>query len=80
MILAWVNYDSYDEKWEKIYRQQKKLSCATFINNLLEANAINENEFSYLLPYKKYFETNPRSVEKIDSMIWMSYKILFKIK
>lgn len=80
MILAGVNYDSYDEKWEKIYRQQKKLSCATFINNLLEANAINENDFSYLLPYKKYFETNPRSVEKIDSMIWMSYKILFKIK
>lgn len=80
MLLSWVNYESYDEKWEKIYRQQKKLTCATFIDSLIESNAINEKDFSYLLPYKKYFETNPRSVEKIDSMIWMSYKVLFKIK
>lgn len=80
MILAWINYESYDEKWETIYRQQKRLSCANFINSLIDSNAINETSFSYLMPYKTYFESNEKTVEKIDSLIGMSYKALFEIK
>lgn len=79
MMLAWNNYDSY-KNWVKISRQEKKLYCIDFIDNLLTNNSITNEKYTYLMPYKNYFQSNPKTKEQINSLIQSSYKVLFQIK
>lgn len=80
MNISWINYDSYDENDNKISRYKKRTFCVSYINDLLDGDKINDNDFNYLLPYKNYFEKNPKTMQSLDNVIWMSYKALFKIK
>ncbi|MDD3793683.1 MAG: hypothetical protein PHI37_02640 [Candidatus Gracilibacteria bacterium] len=78
--ISGVNYDSYDENNNMISRSKKRIVCINYINNLLDQDKINENNYSYLLPYKSYFEKNTKTLQSLDNVIGMSYKALFKIK
>ncbi len=81
--LAWTNYDSYNEKWEKYWRWKKKLNCYKAILQLFEANKVDNKNFNYLLAYKPYLEKLKTENEKINFLhknMWTSYKVLFKIK
>lgn len=80
MTFAWVNYDSYDKDNKKINRQEKIISCAKYIDKLIDENKIDNENYPFLLQYKVYFESNPKSIESIISIISNSYKVLFKIK
>ena len=81
--LAWVNYDSYNEKWEKYWRLKKQLNCYKSILQLFGKNKVDNNNFNYLLVYKPYLEKFKTENEKINFLyrnIWTTYKVLFKIK
>jgi hypothetical protein len=80
MILAWVNYESYDENWNTILRNVKKMECLKFISNLLENNLIDENNYSFLVRYKNYFKKNELDINTLNSFVWSSYRALFEIK
>ncbi len=78
--ISWINYESYDSSNNVIYRSEKKAICVKFINDLLDNNMVNEKNYSFLLPYKYYFEKNEKTLEKLDSLIILPYKALFEIK
>jgi hypothetical protein len=79
VTVAWVNYDSYDENGNKIYRTEKKNICLNFIVNLIESDLVNDNDFTYLLPYKNYFEDKTLNINELNSVVWNSYRALFTI-
>ncbi len=80
MLLAWTNYESYDEDWNQINRLKKRNECARYIDFLLENDKVTQENYSYLLPYKNYFEGKQRTVSAISNLIGTSYKALFEIK
>lgn len=80
MLLSWTNYESYDEDWNQINRSKKRNECARYIDYLLENNKVTQENYSYLLPYKNYFEDKQRNPAAISNLIGTSYKALFEIK
>lgn len=80
MLLSWTNYESYDKEWNQINRLQKRNECARYIDFLLENDKVTQERYSYLLPYKNYFEDKQRSPAAISKLLGTSYKALFEIK
>ena len=60
MNIAWVNYESYID-WKTISRWSKAMICYEYMYNLLQNNLISEDNFSYLLWLKKYYDENKNS-------------------
>ncbi len=83
LSLAWVNYDSYNEKWEKYSRRNKQINCYKAILQLFDANEVNTTNYNYLLKFKPYLDKIKTENEKIaflhrNTGHW--FKVLFKIK
>jgi len=80
MLLSGINYESYTDYWDVIPRWNKRNECARYIDFLLENDLVNQESYSFLLPYKIYFENRERTPAAISNIIWTTYKALFEIK
>jgi len=87
LLLAGVNYDSYDSEWNTITRNQKRVFCYNKVLTLIENWEVNTTNYSYLLDIQNYLIQNPsiaQSSEKLSSFIAQAiphgYKVFFKIK
>lgn len=80
MKLAGVNYDWYDNNWNKVFRQTKRVYCSEKISKLLEWDLISETNYPYLMKYKVQNDNTPMTIEQINNMLGMAYKAIFKIK
>ena len=81
--LSWVNYNSYNDKWWIIWKNNKRINCYKSILRLFNANQINQKNYNYLLPLKSYLEQIKTENEKLvflSKNISPWYKVLFKIK
>jgi hypothetical protein len=82
-VLAWVNYDWYNEKWEKIARWTKLLNCYESIIQLIDNNKINSNNYNYLINFIKpvnELKTKNDKINFIHKYVTHWYKVLFEIK
>ena len=87
MMVAWVNYESYDKEWRQINRWVKLAKCYNRIRELMAKWDINQNNYSYLLPIYNYVKThidemnNQNNFYKfLQKYVPHGYKVLFKIK
>lgn len=80
MYVAWVNYESYDENNKQISRSTKQKSCAKFIKDLVDSNAISEKNYPFLFWYQQYIQKNKLDLSWIQKLVKNSRQALFKIK
>lgn len=86
LTFAWVNYESYTESWESINRWIKQLECYNRILDLLhDENAINETNYSYLLPIKNFLANNQMASQDellnfFRNYVGHGWMVLFRIK
>jgi hypothetical protein len=83
LAFAGVNYDSYNEKWEKFARWVKQLNCYKNILKLFWENKIDNKNYNFLLQFKPHLEKLKTIDEKIRFLHQYTghwYKVLFKIK
>lgn len=80
MLLAWINYESYDDDWNIVLRSTKRNECAKYISFLLENDLVNTKSYTFLMDYKNHFLSRTINVSEINNLIWTTYKALFKIK
>lgn len=66
-VMAWVNYESYDDDWKQISRWDKLLNCFSFINQKVTLNEISETKYNYLLPIYNYIIKNNLQIKETDS-------------
>lgn len=78
--IAWVNYESYTEAWEKILRGDKFINCLDYLVSIINSNEISEKRYSYLLTYKEYFKDKNVNLEELVKIINRWWKAIFKIK
>jgi hypothetical protein len=87
MMIAWVNYESYDKQWKQINRGVKLLQCYNKIRVLMAEDKINNNNYPYLMWLYNYVKTNLNKFKDQNSFyaflqqyVPHGYKVLFKIK
>lgn len=80
MYVAWVNYESYDKNNKQISRSTKQKSCAKFIKDLVDSNAISEKNYPFLAWYENYIKTNNLDLDWIKNLLKNSKQALFEIK
>lgn len=87
MMIAWVNYESYDKNWKQINRWVKLFACYKNIKNLLEAWKIDKNNYPYLMWLNNYIRSNLDKFKSendlyafLQKYVTHGYKVLFKIK
>jgi len=87
MMVAWVNYESYDVNWKQINRWVKLLQCYNRIRVLMADDKINQNNYPYLLSIYNYVKANLNQFQDqnnfyafLQQYVPHGYKVLFKIK
>lgn len=85
VLMAWVNFESYDKNDTQINRRQKLLACYDKIITLFETKSVDENNFPYLMQFYNDYKT--QSFPSQDHKYWFLAqrfqtwnKILLKIK
>ena len=87
MMVAWVNYESYDKDWKQINRWVKMMQCYRYIKDLIEYDKINTKNYPYLLWIRNFVYNNRDKIKSENDLYALLqknvrhwYKVLFKIK
>jgi hypothetical protein len=74
-LLAWVNYESFDDSWNEILRNKKLANCYNIINILFQEDneTLLAGWYGFLIPFKNYLEDNMWEI----SAIWDAEKMEF---
>lgn len=87
LLLAGINYTTYNNDWTTINNIDKQYSCYNKILSFIQEWKVNNTDYAYLLPIQNYLLNNPDILNNPDAVLntfsrlipyW--YKVLFKIK